>query len=87
MTDLRSPGVGSWLARYLPYRLLVPVALILGGAPFRPEPHLTEKLRMLSAGGLTRPLDIFDLVLHGSPLVLVGARLVLDVVERRRRNR
>jgi hypothetical protein len=87
MTELRSLGAGSWLARYLPYRLLVPVALILGGAPFRPEPHLIAKLRLLSAGSLTRPLDIFDLALHGSPLVLLGARLAFDVVERRRRNR
>lgn len=86
MTEPRASGVGRWLARHLPYGVLIPVAVILGAAPFRPEPHLVDKLRMLSAGGLTRPLDIFDLVLHGSPLALLGARAAFDVAERRRRN-
>ena len=47
-------------------------AVLLGGAPFVPEPHLVEKLRMLTQGELSRPIDIFDLALHGLfPLLLV----------------
>ncbi len=55
---------------------LVVVALLLGLAPFQPEPHLWQKLKMLSAGELVRPLDIFDLFLHGTPVLLLGIRLV-----------
>lgn len=51
-------------------RLLI-IALMLGLAPFIPEPHLVEKLRMLFSGTLTKPLDIFDLLLHCAPLVLI----------------
>jgi len=51
------------------------VALLLGLAPFVPEPHVLEKLRMLMAGELSKPMDIFDLVMHGAPWVLVLAKL------------
>jgi hypothetical protein len=60
----------------LPLNLLVLAALTLGLAPFFPEPHIWEKLKMLAAGQLTRPLDIFDFVLHGIPWLLLGAKLV-----------
>lgn len=53
---------------------LLVAAILLGLAPFRPEPHLFEKLRMLSAGTLTAPVDVFDLILHGAPLALVVAK-------------
>lgn len=52
-------------------RLLAPLAILLALAPFAPEPHLWEKLKMLADGTLTRPLDIFDLLMHGSGLVAV----------------
>ncbi|WP_457648806.1 RND transporter [Profundibacter sp.] len=54
---------------------LIMVALLLGLAPFVPEPHVLEKLRMLMAGELSKPIDIFDLVMHGAPWVLVLAKL------------
>lgn len=65
----------KWLDN-IPMSVLLPVALLLGLAPFVPEPHLWEKLKMLAAGELTRPLDIFDLFLHATPLVLVLLKLV-----------
>ncbi len=68
------------------YRVLIPIALVLGLAPYRPEPHLVEKTRMLFAGALTRPIDIFDLVLHGSPVLLVLIRVVSDLAGRARRD-
>ena len=64
-----------WLDR-ISWGLLLPIAVVLGLAPFMPEPHLWEKLKMLSAGQLTRPIDIFDLVLHGSGLMLVVLKLL-----------
>jgi hypothetical protein len=51
-------------------------ALLLGLAPFVPEPHLWEKLKMLATGTLSKPLDIFDLLLHGIPVVLLVIKLI-----------
>jgi hypothetical protein len=65
----------QWLDR-ISLSLLLPVALLLALLPFAPEPHLWEKLKMLSAGTLTRPIDIFDLFLHGGPLLLVALKLL-----------
>lgn len=60
----------------IPWLVLIPAALLLGLAPFRPEPHLVEKLRLLIGGQLVRPLDIFDLVLHGTPWLFVLGKLL-----------
>ena len=65
----------QWLDR-LPLSILVLVALTLGLAPFMPEPHVWEKLKMLAAGTLSRPIDIFDLFLHGTPWVVLFLKLV-----------
>ncbi len=59
----------------IPLNLLVLAALTLGLAPFLPEPHIWEKLKMLAAGDLVRPIDIFDLLLHAAPWVLLAAKL------------
>ena len=65
----------AWLDR-ISLPLLAIVALFLALAPFTPQPHLWEKLNMLAAGTLVRPIDIFDLFLHGTPLVLLVIKLV-----------
>ena len=31
---------------------------------------------MLLAGTLTKPIDIFDLLLHGTPILLLGLKLL-----------
>jgi hypothetical protein len=51
-------------------------AILLGLAPFVPEPHLWQKLKMLVAGTLQRPIDIFDLLMHGLPVVLLVIKLI-----------
>ncbi len=63
----------KWLDR-LPWFPLATAALLLGLAPFVPEPHLWEKLKMLGAGTLARPIDIFDLVMHGTPAALLALK-------------
>ena len=65
----------NWLDR-IPLHILIIAALLLGLSPFFPEPHLWEKLKMLAAGELVRPLDIFDLLMHATPVLLLGIRLV-----------
>ena len=57
----------NWLDK-IPTTTLLLVALTLGLAPFAPEPHVWEKLKMLAAGDLTRPIDIFDLIFHLTPI-------------------
>ncbi|HDR29956.1 RND transporter [Rhodovulum sp.] len=68
-------AVPLWLA-------LLP-AVTVGLSPFLPEPHLWEKLRMLSAGELRRGIDIFDLALHGAPWLLLLAKLGRMALRRR----
>ena len=60
----------------IPLSILVLVALTLGLAPFFPEPHIWEKLKMLSAGNLRAPIDILDLLMHGAPFLVLAAKLV-----------
>ena len=55
----------------LPYPVLVTAALLLGLAPFAPEPHIVEKMKLLLKGQLIRPLDIFDLIFHLAPALLL----------------
>lgn len=64
----------NWIDRQ-PLTLFLIVALTLGLAPFVPEPHVVEKLRMLAAGELSRPIDMFDLVMHGAPWLLLLLKL------------
>ncbi|MEN8178623.1 MAG: RND transporter [Pseudomonadota bacterium] len=65
----------SWLDR-LPLQMIALPAILLGLAPFVPEPHLWQKLKMLADGSLSAPLDIFDLFLHGTPVVLLAIKLI-----------
>jgi hypothetical protein len=64
----------------LPWLPLVVAAVALGLAPFVPEPHLVEKLRMLAEGRLREPIDVFDLVLHGIAPLLLLLKLIRSAV-------
>ena len=68
--------------RRIPYWLLVPLAALLALAPLGQEPHLVEKTRLLLSGELRRPLDVFDLVLHAGPLLLLVGKAVADLRSR-----
>lgn len=60
------------------YRFLIPLALFLGLAPFVPQPHIVEKLRMLLAGDLKKQIDIFDLFWHAWPFALLAYKFIHD---------
>ena len=60
----------------LPLSYAVIAAATLGLAPFVPEPHIWEKIKMIKAGTLKRPIDVFDFVLHAAPFVVLVAKLV-----------
>ena len=65
----------NWLDK-IPYLLLVVVALFMLLAPFRPMPHVVEKLMMLKNGSLSKSLDIFDLFYHLTPTILLIIKMV-----------
>lgn len=60
----------------IPLNIVIIACLTLGLAPFVPEPHIWEKLKMLAAGGLVKPIDMFDLALHAAPFVILAAKLL-----------
>ncbi len=68
------------LLEKIPYTLLIIAAIFLLLAPFRPMPHVIEKIAMLKNGGLTKPIDIFDLIFHLSPIFLLIAKACRDFV-------
>jgi hypothetical protein len=60
------------------WQLLVLMCLTLGLAPFNP-PHIWEKLLMLSKGTLVKPIDWFDLLMHGTPWFLLLLKLFVSI--------
>lgn len=54
----------------LPWSVVILLCVTLGLAPFTPEPHIVEKLRMLVQGALVKPIDIFDLAMHATPFIV-----------------
>jgi hypothetical protein len=65
----------NWLDK-IPYLLLIVVAVFMLLAPFRPMPHVIEKLIMLKNGSLSKPIDIFDLFYHLTPTILLIIKMV-----------
>ncbi len=63
----------------IPYTFLIIIAVIMLLAPFKPMPHVVEKLIMLKNDVLTRPIDIFDLFYHLIPTILLAIKIVRDV--------
>jgi hypothetical protein len=60
----------------IPISLIVLACLTLGLAPFFPEPHIWEKLKILVAGDLVKPVDVFDLLMHAGPFAVLGLKLL-----------
>lgn len=65
----------------LPWNLVAIACLTLGLAPFLPEPHVWEKLKMLSTGTLHRPVDVFDLMMHAAPFLVALAKLAVPLIK------
>ena len=56
--------------------VVIILCLTLGLAPYTPEPHVWQKLQMLLAGTLNKPIDIFDFVFHGVPWLLLVIKAI-----------
>jgi hypothetical protein len=63
----------------IPYAILIIIAVFMLLLPFKPMPHVVEKLIMLKNGVLTRPIDIFDLFYHLIPTILLAIKIVRDI--------
>ncbi len=66
------------MLKTVPYTLLIGLAVVMALAPFTQKPHLIEKVQMLLAGELKRPLDIFDLFFHSAPLFAIILKWVTN---------
>ena len=69
----------NWLDK-IPYTPLIIFALFLFLAPFRPMPHVFEKVIMLKNGMLSKPIDILDLIYHLLPAALLVVKIVRDAM-------
>jgi hypothetical protein len=90
-TNAAAPAGGYLMPEPVPMELLAqilnqfswPIVIILcltlGLAPFFPEPHIWEKLKMLASGTLSKPIDIFDLLMHATPFLIAGLKLALTL--------
>lgn len=64
----------------LNWGIVIVICATLGLAPFNP-PHIVEKLSMLIKGNLVRPLDWFDLFLHGIPWILLLLKIAVTLIK------
>ena len=62
----------------IPYWILIVIAVFMLLAPFRPMPHVIEKLILLKKGVLTKPIDIFDLFYHLIPTIILLLKFYRD---------
>lgn len=65
----------------IPYMFLIVITVFMLLAPFYPMPHAVEKLIMLKNGTLKKPIDIFDLVFHLFPLMLLVLKIIRDSIK------
>jgi hypothetical protein len=66
----------------LDWGMVLILCATLGLAPFSP-PHIVEKLSMLRKGLLIKPLDWFDLLLHGLPWVILLIKIIAEIIHKR----
>jgi len=66
----------------IPLGVIIVLCATLGLAPFSP-PHVAEKLLMLANGNLVRPVDWFDLLLHGAPWLFLLLKIAALSMKKR----
>lgn len=69
--------MGSFLDK-IPYSILTVFSIVMLLVPFKPMPHALEKLIMLKNGTLNNPMDIFDLIYHTAPAILLTIKIFRD---------
>lgn len=59
----------------IPFRTVIIMTIFLGLLPIVPEPHIWQKLKMLAAGDLVEAMDIFDMLFHAAPGLVLLAKI------------
>lgn len=60
------------------FKIILLLTLVLGFAPFFPEPHLWGKLKWIAGGAAGMKLmDWLDVLLHGLPFLLLIRLIVI----------
>ena len=64
------------------WQFVIMMSLLLGLAPFFPEPHIAGKLRWVAGGAVGMQLmDWLDLLMHGLPWLLLIRLGILQIVK------
>lgn len=72
---------------YNDLKMVLVFCLLLGLAPFFPEPHIWGKIRWVAGGAVGMgTMDWLDLLWHGAPWILL-IRLGVLTVQKRRKNK
>ena len=65
------------------WKLIIIACLTLGLAPFFPEPHIVGKIKWITGGAVgMKPMDWFDVVLHGFPFVLLIRLIIIKLTKK-----
>jgi hypothetical protein len=65
------------------WKIVLLLCLTLGLAPFFPEPHILGKLKWIFGGAIgMKPMDWFDVIMHGFPFVLLIRLLIVKVIKK-----
>ena len=65
------------------WKIVLLLCLTLGLAPYFPEPHILGKIKWIMGGAAgMKPMDWFDVLLHGFPFVLLIRLLVIKVLKK-----
>ena len=60
----------------IPLSALILLSVVMLLLPFKPMPHVVEKIIMLTDGELVKSIDIFDLFYHLSPSILLIVKII-----------
>jgi len=64
------------------WKIITFSCLIMGLAPFYPEPHIWGKLKWIAGGAHDmKAHDWFDVILHGLPFLLLIRLLILKLLK------
>jgi|TARA_R110000744_G_scaffold338118_2_gene443311 hypothetical protein len=65
------------------WKIVFILCLTLGLAPYFPEPHILGKIKWIMGGATgMKPMDWFDVLLHGFPFILLLRLLVIKVLKK-----
>lgn len=70
------------LINQLPWLVIIILTITLGLAPYSPQPHIIEKLILLTNGQLSTPVDIFDFLMHLSPFILLTLKIIISLKDK-----